>query len=188
MALEFITISCRNGKIYLFVNLKKYCHWQMWFFLPFEGTHSIETNLQTCNWPVHKLKVCKVVSIERVSQMTGQTVKTFTVANARKSFYVSKSIYFPISIFVIREEMAIKSLQTKSVENLLKIGSQLLWAIQRCYIPSCQSRKTREHVFFLSSVLIVQVSPFLLKLWNQVPTLDHLVIQNSGDFLCWKYK
>ena len=125
MALEFITISCRNGKIYLFVNLKKYCHWQMWFFLPFEGSHSIETNLQTCNWPVHKLKVCKVVSIERVSQMTGQTVKTFTVVNARKSFYISKSIPFPISIFVIREEMAIKSLQTKSVENLLKIGSQL---------------------------------------------------------------
>ena len=25
------------------------------------------------------------------------------------------------------------------------------------------------------------------KLWNQVPSLDHLVIQNSGNFLCWKY-
>ena len=26
------------------------------------------------------------------------------------------------------------------------------------------------------------------KLWNQVPCLDHFVVQNSGDFLCWKYK
>ena len=26
------------------------------------------------------------------------------------------------------------------------------------------------------------------KLWNQVPSLDHFVVQNSGDFLCWKYK
>ena len=26
------------------------------------------------------------------------------------------------------------------------------------------------------------------KLWNQVPSLDHLVIQNSGNFLCWKYR
>ena len=50
---------------------------------------------------------------------------------------------------------------TKSVENLLNIGSQLLSAM--CYIPSCQSRKTREHVFFLSSVLIVQVSPSFLR-------------------------
>ena len=25
------------------------------------------------------------------------------------------------------------------------------------------------------------------KLWNQVPFLDHFVVQNSGDFLCWKY-
>ena len=25
------------------------------------------------------------------------------------------------------------------------------------------------------------------KLWNQVPSLDHFVIQNSWDFLCWKY-
>ena len=24
------------------------------------------------------------------------------------------------------------------------------------------------------------------KLWNQVPTLDHFVVQNSGDFLGWK--
>ena len=28
----------------------------------------------------------------------------------------------------------------------------------------------------------------MAKLWNQVPFLDHLVIQNSGDFLCWKYR
>ena len=26
------------------------------------------------------------------------------------------------------------------------------------------------------------------KLWNQVPSLDHFVAQNSGDFLCWKYR
>ena len=26
------------------------------------------------------------------------------------------------------------------------------------------------------------------KLWNQVPSLDHFAVQNSGDFLCWKYK
>ena len=26
------------------------------------------------------------------------------------------------------------------------------------------------------------------KLWNQVPSLDHFVVQNSGDYLCWKYK
>ena len=26
------------------------------------------------------------------------------------------------------------------------------------------------------------------KLWNQVPYLDHFVVQNSGDFLYWKYK
>ena len=26
------------------------------------------------------------------------------------------------------------------------------------------------------------------KLWNQVPSLDHFVVQNSGDFLCWKFK
>ena len=26
------------------------------------------------------------------------------------------------------------------------------------------------------------------KLWNQVSSLDHFVVQNSGDFLCWKYK
>ena len=26
------------------------------------------------------------------------------------------------------------------------------------------------------------------KLWNQAPSLDHFVVQNSGDFLCWKYK
>ena len=25
------------------------------------------------------------------------------------------------------------------------------------------------------------------KLWNQVPFLDHFVVQNSGNFLCWKY-
>ena len=28
----------------------------------------------------------------------------------------------------------------------------------------------------------------LSKLWNQVPSLDHFVVQNSWDFLCWKYK
>ena len=28
----------------------------------------------------------------------------------------------------------------------------------------------------------------IAKLWNQVPPLDHFVVQNSGDFLCWKYK
>ena len=28
----------------------------------------------------------------------------------------------------------------------------------------------------------------ITKLWNQVPSLDHLVIQNSGDFLCWKLR
>ena len=26
------------------------------------------------------------------------------------------------------------------------------------------------------------------KLCNQVRSLDHFVVQNSGDFLCWKYK
>ena len=26
------------------------------------------------------------------------------------------------------------------------------------------------------------------KLWSQVPSLDYFVVQNSGDFLCWKYK
>ena len=26
------------------------------------------------------------------------------------------------------------------------------------------------------------------KLWNQVPSLDHFVVQNFQDFLCWKYK
>ena len=26
------------------------------------------------------------------------------------------------------------------------------------------------------------------KLWNQDPSMDHFVIQNSGDFLCWKYR
>ena len=29
---------------------------------------------------------------------------------------------------------------------------------------------------------------FTAKLWNQVPSLDLFVVQNSGDFLCWKYK
>ena len=138
------------------------------FFLPFEGTHSIETNLRTCNWPVHKLQVCKVVSIECVPSNDRSNGKFFSHLQIPKSFYIFKWISFAISIFVIIEEMAlalppiikpIKSLYTKSVENLLKIGSQLLSAM--CYIPSCQSRKTREHVFFLSSVLIVQVSPFL---------------------------
>ena len=26
------------------------------------------------------------------------------------------------------------------------------------------------------------------KLWNQVPSLDHFVVQNSGDFLSWTYR
>ena len=26
------------------------------------------------------------------------------------------------------------------------------------------------------------------KLWNQVPSLDNFVVQNSGDFLYWKYR
>ena len=30
--------------------------------------------------------------------------------------------------------------------------------------------------------------PSLTKLCNQVRSLDHFVVQNSGDFLCWKYK
>ena len=29
---------------------------------------------------------------------------------------------------------------------------------------------------------------YIAKLWNQVPSLDHFVVQNSGNFLCWKYK
>ena len=29
---------------------------------------------------------------------------------------------------------------------------------------------------------------FQSKLCNQVRSLDHFVVQNSGDFLCWKYK
>ena len=37
---------------------------------------------------------------------------------------------------------------------------------------------------------ITQKMPKILyaKLWNQFPSLDHFVVQNSGDFLCWKYK
>ena len=37
-------------QFYKFANVESYCHWQMCnFFLPFERTHSIETNLRTCN-------------------------------------------------------------------------------------------------------------------------------------------
>ena len=42
---------------------------------------------------------------------------------------------------------------------------------------------------FASTVTHSNLNPlYCSKLWNQVPSLDHFVIQNSGDFLCWKYK
>ena len=49
----------------------------------------------------------------------------------------------------------------------------------------------------LPSILSNVASPDLLyfyarykqaKLWNQVPSLEHFEVQNSGDFLYWKYK
>ena len=142
-------------RIHLQISCDFFCHMR----------HSIETNLWTCNWPVNKIQVYKVVSIDRVSPNARSNGKCqnkkflhfqmdifchFDFCHNRRNGFGSSTNHKPI-----------KSLQTESVENLLKIGSQLLSAIQRCYIPSCQSRKTREHVFFLSSVLIVQVSPFL---------------------------
>ena len=39
-------------------------------------------------------------------------------------------------------------------------------------------------VFWIATFL----GPLFAKLWNQVSSLDHFVVQNSGDFLCWKYK
>ena len=149
ISLEAFSISCRNRKIYpyTFANVKSYCHLRG--HIPLKPIYGL-----VCNWPVHKLQVCKVISIERVTQMTGQMAKKNHTCKCQKQL-----LHFQIdaiSIFVIIVEMAtnhkpIKSLYTKSVENLVKIGSQLLSAIQRCYIPSCQSKKTRQHVFFLSS-------------------------------------
>ena len=58
------------------------------------------------------------------------------------------------------------------------------------FIPSCC------FIWFLRVLVIttciigssVYLTLSLPKLWNQVPSLDHFVVQNSGDFLCWKYK
>ena len=35
---------------------------------------------------------------------------------------------------------------------------------------------------------LAAVHHFCSKLCNQVHSLDHFVVQNFGDFLCWKYK
>jgi hypothetical protein len=34
----------------------------------------------------------------------------------------------------------------------------------------------------------LQMAHTKAKLWDQVPSLDHFAVQNSGDFLCWNYK
>ena len=38
------------------------------------------------------------------------------------------------------------------------------------------------------SSFLTPMTPMGAKLWNQVPSLDHFVVQNSGNFFCWKYK
>ena len=52
----------------------------------------------------------------------------------------------------------------------LKIANRWRWLIVKAMVNF-----TGHRCFMIS------------KLWNQVPFLNHLVIQNSGDLLCWKY-
>ena len=60
-----------------------------------------------------------------------------------------------------------------------------IFVIVKCWKHLLESRHVDnwwQHV--VSSIVMW----FYAKLWNQVPSLDHFVVQNSGDFLCWKYK
>ena len=106
-------------RIHLQISCDFFCHMR----------HSIETNLWTCNWPVNKIQVYKVVSIDRVSPNARSNGKCqnkkflhfqmdifchFDFCHNRRNGFGSSTNHKPI-----------KSLQTESVENLLKIGSQL---------------------------------------------------------------
>ena len=51
------------------------------------------------------------------------------------------------------------------------------------------SAQAQKFWFFEKKLSLDVRSPwFYTKLWNQVPSLDHFVVQNSGDFLCWTEK
>ena len=80
--------------------LENLCHLQRLKSLPYEGTTKIKTSLQTCN--IHKLQVCKAVSIEFV---LSKRQKSFRDQMA-KNFHICKWISFAISTFVILEEIA----------------------------------------------------------------------------------
>ena len=53
---------------------------------------------------------------------------------------------------------------------------------------TCNWNRTRLFRVQSSEMQYICVWFIYAKLWNQVPSLDHFVVQNSGVFFFWKYK
>ena len=76
--------------------------------------------------------------------------------------------------------------------------AEIQWS-RECQLSIEATHLMPKHTYFylhylnqctLYLITITQKPPFPVwaKLWNQVPSLDHFVIQNSGDYLFWKYR
>ena len=79
-------------------------------------------------------------------------------------------------------QLSAQALNWVEFNHELELKSTQPWADNCNIIFDLFNRLTTVHTLPIAS------SWKQAKLWNQVPSLDHYVVQNSWDFLCWKYK
>ena len=131
------------------------------------------------NCPQHKTKIfCQRRSyyrvLDKLDPSLGKSEKMLTLLNSwsgqcfmSKRIWKKRNLTFWFLLFFDISVMIQGS-------NFLRSGRQIFCHIYLCHSPRNLSGICRY--------------PSYTKLWNQVPSLDHLVIQNSGNFLCWKYR
>ena len=95
--------------------------------------------------------------------------------------------------FINRSKKWGKNIQAAIYEGactVCKKSRNIFWTILAIVLCVISIRIHVVDIDLLSVNGILTVfSPLLTaKLWNQVPFLDHFVVQNFGDFLCWKYR
>ena len=115
------------------------------------------------------------IRVDRVGRVGWWASITFTTFAINSSRMVTGSEIFIENCSVATMKGVLFSISMTVVVNLkgfLKILNLVLW------------RKLKDIFEFSCRFL----NPNIPKLWNKVPSLDHFVVQNSGDFLCWKNK
>ena len=102
------------------------------------------------------------------------------ILNALKYYWVKMSLSLTIKklsfTFIFLLHMSIDAFK----------GWALFYFVVQLMISRGASPLLNELIVFLG--WSPNIYELISKLWNQVLSLDHLVIQHSGNFLCWKYR